>query len=83
MKFADNILKTFASSMSIVLSCLYSYWIMDDLNIEINFVVGTIVIIAATSVYGFLSFQKDLLPSVVESTRKIIPYQRITQYKIV
>ena len=60
---------------------------MDDLDIEVNFVLGTIVIIAATSVYGFLSFQKDLvakelLPSVVES-RKIIPYQRITQYKIV
>ena len=41
IKFADNILKGFATSVSIVLSCLVSYVVFHDLKLETNFILGT------------------------------------------
>jgi UDP-sugar transporter A1/2/3 len=55
MKYADNILKTFATSISIVLSCILSYTVLGDLNLAPTFVVGTVVIISATALYAFAS----------------------------
>jgi len=52
IKFADNILKTFATAISIVLSCLLSYFLFGDLNLTLSFTLGTIVIIVATLLYG-------------------------------
>ena len=52
MKYADNILKTFATSISIVLSCLLSYTLLGDLNFTANFVLGAATIISATAVYA-------------------------------
>jgi len=55
MKYADNILKTFATSISIVLSCILSYAVLGDLNLAPTFIVGTVVIISATALYAFAS----------------------------
>lgn len=51
MKFADNILKTFATSNSIVLSCGVSYFVLDDTNLSLSFIMGTFAIISATFLY--------------------------------
>ncbi|KAJ1952234.1 UDP-galactose transporter Gms1, partial [Dipsacomyces acuminosporus] len=51
VKYADNILKGFATSISIILSCLASVWIF-DFHITLSFVAGTALVIYATYMYG-------------------------------
>jgi len=51
VKYADNILKGFATSISIILSCAISYFIF-SFNITYIFVVGSLLVIYATYLYG-------------------------------
>ncbi|KAJ1821969.1 UDP-galactose transporter Gms1 [Coemansia sp. RSA 2675] len=51
VKYADNILKGFATSISIVLSCLVSVWLF-DFHITKPFVLGTGLVVYATYMYG-------------------------------
>ncbi|KAJ2738807.1 hypothetical protein GGI20_006217, partial [Coemansia sp. BCRC 34301] len=51
VKYADNILKGFATSISIVLSCLVSVWLF-DFHITKAFCLGTALVIFATFMYG-------------------------------
>lgn len=62
MKFADNILKTFATSNSIVLSCILSYFILEDFNVTHTFIVGTVFIVLATFFYTTAIAKKSRLP---------------------
>lgn len=57
MKFADNILKTFATSISIVLSCFLSFLLLGDLKLTSSFILGTAIIMAATFFYSKASEQ--------------------------
>ncbi|XP_006000073.1 UDP-N-acetylglucosamine transporter [Latimeria chalumnae] len=53
IKYADNILKGFATSLSIILSTLISYlWLQDFVPTSVFFF-GTILVIAATFLYGY------------------------------
>lgn len=51
VKYADNILKGFATSVSIILSCFVSFWLFD---FEATFVfgIGVFLVICATYLYG-------------------------------
>ncbi|PVU93587.1 hypothetical protein BB561_003183 [Smittium simulii] len=51
VKYADNILKGFATSISIILSCVLSVFIF-DFQITSMFILGTIVVIYSTYLYG-------------------------------
>ncbi|KAJ1823158.1 UDP-galactose transporter Gms1 [Coemansia sp. RSA 2599] len=51
VKYADNILKGFATSISIILSCLASVFIF-DFHVSAVFVAGTALVIYATYLYG-------------------------------
>lgn len=52
MKYADNILKGFATSISIVLSTVLSYYWLADFVPSLSFFVGASVVIVATFVYS-------------------------------
>lgn len=52
MKYADNILKGFATSISIVLSTICSYYILQDFEPTTTFIFGAAVVIFATILYG-------------------------------
>ena len=67
IKFADNILKTFATSISIVLSCLLSYAVLGDLNLAPTFILGTVIIISATALYATASMAPTLGNNVAET----------------
>ncbi|KAJ2397500.1 UDP-galactose transporter Gms1 [Coemansia sp. RSA 2603] len=56
VKYADNILKGFATSISIVLSCLASVWLF-GFRITPPFVVGAALVIYATYLYGAAASQ--------------------------
>ncbi|XP_041752878.1 UDP-N-acetylglucosamine transporter-like isoform X2 [Coregonus clupeaformis] len=53
IKYADNILKGFATSLSIILSTLISYFWLEDFNPTSVFFLGAVLVIAATFLYGY------------------------------
>lgn len=52
MKYADNILKGFATSLSIVMSSLVSWLALGDAAPTLQFVIGASIVIASTFLYG-------------------------------
>ncbi|KAL1022936.1 hypothetical protein UPYG_G00034430 [Umbra pygmaea] len=53
IKYADNILKGFATSLSIILSTLISYFWLQDFDPTSVFFLGAMLVIAATFLYGY------------------------------
>uniref|UniRef100_A0A8C6WJB4 Solute carrier family 35 member A3b n=1 Tax=Neogobius melanostomus TaxID=47308 RepID=A0A8C6WJB4_9GOBI len=53
IKYADNILKGFATSLSIILSTLISYFLLVDFNPTSAFFGGAVLVIAATFLYNY------------------------------
>lgn len=52
VKYADNILKGFATSISIIVSSVFSYLVLNDLIPGGYFIIGTFLVIIATFMYG-------------------------------
>jgi len=52
VKYADNLLKGFATSISIVLSCLISIFLFDDFTVSFKFFLGTSLVILSTMMYS-------------------------------
>ncbi|VDL51612.1 unnamed protein product [Hymenolepis diminuta] len=52
IKYADNILKVFSTSISIILSCLASYYVLGDFEPNWYFAIGTLAVIGATVLYS-------------------------------
>ncbi|KAL2206963.1 nucleotide-sugar transporter [Sarocladium strictum] len=48
----DNIVKTFATSISIVISFLISVYLFDDFSFGLTFLIGTSLVLFATYLYG-------------------------------
>lgn len=53
IKYADNILKGFATSVSIIVSTLISYFLLNDFNPTGVFFLGAVLVIAATFLYSY------------------------------
>lgn len=53
IKYADNILKGFATSISIILSSIVSYFFLRDFVPNTLFMCGSFLVIAATFLYGY------------------------------
>jgi len=51
VKYADNILKGFANSISIILSCIVSYFFF-DFNITLLFIIGCSIVLYSSYLYG-------------------------------
>jgi solute carrier family 35 (UDP-sugar transporter), member A1/2/3 len=67
VKYADNVLKVFATSFSIVISCLISAF-MFDFHPTISFLVGASLVVTATVMYSSPDRKvrrKSLLPMTV------------------
>nr|CDS29768.1 UDP N acetylglucosamine transporter [Hymenolepis microstoma] len=52
IKYADNILKVFSTSISIILSCLASYYLLNDFEPNRYFAIGTLAVLGATVLYS-------------------------------
>ena len=55
IKYADNILKSFAASLSIIISAVVSGFFFHDFVLTLNFAIGASLVIAATFIYGMPS----------------------------
>ncbi|XP_061695038.1 solute carrier family 35 member A3b isoform X2 [Syngnathoides biaculeatus] len=53
IKYADNILKGFATSLSIIMSTLISYFLLEDFSPTRTFFSGAAMVMAATFLYGY------------------------------
>lgn len=51
LKYADNILKCFGNSLSIIMSCILS-WYLGDYSISLNFFIGSVLVIWSIFIYG-------------------------------
>lgn len=51
VRYADNILKGFATSISIILSSLISFWLF-DFEVTLTFGLGALLVVCATYLYG-------------------------------
>ncbi|OII76078.1 UDP-galactose transporter family protein [Cryptosporidium andersoni] len=52
LKYADNILKCFGNSVSIIISCILS-WYIGDYNLSITFILGSTMVIWSIIIYNF------------------------------
>jgi solute carrier family 35 (UDP-sugar transporter), member A1/2/3 len=52
IKYADNILKSFGTSLSIIVTGLISYYFLDDFTISMYFTMGTALVIASVFLYS-------------------------------
>lgn len=52
VKYADNLLKGFATSISIVLSCIFSTYLSANFRVSTQFVFGALLVICSTIMYG-------------------------------
>lgn len=53
VKYADNVLKGFATSLSILLSSLISLAYFHDVSINSSFVIGAVVVLLSVYYYGY------------------------------
>lgn len=52
VKYADNVLKGFATSLSIILSALFSFQYFHDVDLNAGFVVGAGIVLTSVYLYG-------------------------------
>lgn len=62
VKYADNILKGFATSVAIIISCIASIYIF-DFRLTLQFVCGTTMVIGSIFLYGYIPKKPDLRTS--------------------
>ncbi|TVY83270.1 UDP-galactose transporter [Lachnellula suecica] len=72
INYADNIAKNFATSISIILSFLFSVWFF-DFQVTLNFIVGTAIVIFATYLYNGPERNRNRPPPI-----NIASYEKIT-----
>ena len=74
VKYADNVLKGFAASASIVLSCIVSNFVFKDSQLNAAFVIGAIIVIGSAYTYSYKPpesptvLSADKLPSLADKT---------------
>jgi len=72
LKYADNILKCFGNALSIVIGCILSAAFLHEFEPDFAFVVGTMFVLAATSLYslGFPGSLQIQLNHILGGARK-------------
>lgn len=61
MRYADNILKGFATSLSIIISCIASVYLF-DFNLTAQFAIGVMIVIGSIYLYGYVPKPLDDSP---------------------
>ena len=71
IKYADNILKGFATSIAIILSCIFSIYIFKT-HLNTMFVFGTLVVIVSVLFYSYIPYKMQKTVTVLPTTVKTI-----------
>ena len=73
VKYADNVIKNFATSLSILLSALLSEWLFSDLVLNASFVCGSAIVLGAVYSFGLPAkpvTRKDIQLDDIQSDEK-------------
>ena len=52
VKYADNVLKGFATSISILISSIVSFYFFHDIKVNFQFIEGAAVVLGSVFIYG-------------------------------
>jgi len=52
VKYADNVLKGFATSLSILISSVVSFYFFHDIEVNFQFIEGAAIVLGSVFVYG-------------------------------
>jgi UDP-sugar transporter A1/2/3 len=53
VKYADNVIKGFATSISILMSCMFSSYLFNDINMNTAFTTGAGVVLISVFAFGY------------------------------
>eukprot|EP01032_Pedospumella_encystans_P018829 gene18829-21424_t len=67
VKYADNVLKGFATSLSILISSLVSWYMFHDLDVNAGFFFGALIVLSAVYIYGY---QAPVVKAVVRADKQ-------------
>jgi solute carrier family 35 (UDP-sugar transporter), member A1/2/3 len=67
MKYADNILKGFATSIAIILSCSFSFYFFDT-HISPMFLFGTLVVILSVLFYSYIPYKAQIVVTIIPTS---------------
>jgi UDP-sugar transporter A1/2/3 len=67
MKYADNILKGFATSIAIILSCILSFYFFDT-HISPMFIFGTLVVILSVLFYSYIPYKAQIVLTIIPTS---------------
>ena len=63
VKYADNILKGFATSLAIILSCIASVYLF-EFNLTLQFSLGTLLVMASVFLYSYTPKDKKMYQNI-------------------
>nr|CAG4642635.1 EOG090X098P [Evadne anonyx] len=63
VKYADNILKGFATSLAIILSCVVSIYLF-EFNLTLQFSLGTLLVMASVFLYSYTPKEKKMYQNI-------------------
>ena len=63
--YADNVLKGFATSASLIISCLLSSMLLEPLPLTPMFVLGAVLVAGSAFAYSYYPYKPITLPSFV------------------
>lgn len=63
VKYADNILKGFATSLAIILSCIVSIYLF-EFNLTLQFSLGTLLVMASVFLYSYTPKEKKMYQNI-------------------
>lgn len=68
--YADNVLKGFATSFSVIISCVVSSWLMETTGINSLFVLGAGIVVVSAFIYSVYPATSvaSSLPTTIQST---------------
>ena len=66
IKYADNLLKGFATSIAIILSCIFSIYFFET-QINTMFIFGTLVVILSVLFYSYIPYKTQTVMTIVPS----------------
>lgn len=77
VKYADNILKGFATSISIILSCIVSALYFKETDITVLFVLGALVVCASAMIYGSMPLVAPSTSSTIHNSSPVAARSRL------
>jgi UDP-sugar transporter A1/2/3 len=69
VKYADNVVKGFATSLSIILSCFVSAYTFHDIDLSMVFILGSFIVISSVFMFGYNPPVSDVISRILSDSK--------------